>query len=165
MSVYFAAQLTRDAADRWSGHSVDMDNVDDVDAVLDMLRDATADGGLGLFFLEEDDEYFAIARVDSDPRSEPRVFISDSRAVRHFPLAALVMAEAVPATAVDDDEDEGTRPESDPAGDTDLVADLGTPAETLLELSVEEGLLPADVISAVCEKAGCADVLERVREE
>jgi hypothetical protein len=28
---------------------------------------------------------------------------------------------------------------------------------------VEEGLLPADVVSALCERAGCLDVLDEIR--
>ncbi|MCA1832509.1 MAG: tRNA adenosine deaminase-associated protein [Mycobacteriales bacterium] len=164
MSAYFAALLTR-AGDRWSGRNFDMESVDDLDGLVEVLRDATPDAGLGLFFLEEDDEYFAIVRVDADSTVDARIFISDGRAVGSFPLASLVMAEALPVGDDDDEEEEGARPEVEPIGDADVVADLGVPAETLLELSTEEGLLPADVITTICEKAGCADVLERVREE
>ena len=38
-----------------------------------------AEGGTALFFLEENDEYLAIVRVDGD--GDPRTFISDGRAV------------------------------------------------------------------------------------
>ncbi len=60
----------------------------------------------------------------------------------------------------EDDEDEGTRPIAEPVGDAALLADLGTPADDLLALCAEEGLLPADVLTALCERAGCDDVLE-----
>jgi hypothetical protein len=33
-----------------------------------------------------------------------------------------------------------------------------------VHLCGEEGLLPADVITRICAKAGCADVLEEIRE-
>ena len=64
----------------------------------------------------------------------------------------------------EEDDDEGTRPVAEPVGDTDLLADLGTPGTQLVDLCAEEGLLPADVLTAVCERAGCADVLEELRE-
>jgi hypothetical protein len=35
----------------------------------------------------------------------------------------------------------------------------------LLALCAEEGALPADIIAAVCEAAGCLDVLEKLRGE
>jgi putative tRNA adenosine deaminase-associated protein len=64
----------------------------------------------------------------------------------------------------DDDDDEGTRPVAEPVGDAELLADLGTPGSELVDLCAEEGLLPADVLTTVCERAGCADVLEELRE-
>ncbi|MCW2698153.1 MAG: putative tRNA adenosine deaminase-associated protein, partial [Modestobacter sp.] len=45
-----------------------------------------------------------------------------------------------------------------------VFADLGTPADVLLELCAEEGLLPADVLTTLCERAGCDEVLEQLRE-
>jgi putative tRNA adenosine deaminase-associated protein len=64
----------------------------------------------------------------------------------------------------EDDEDEGTRPIAEPVGDASLLSDLGTPADRLLELCAEEGLLPGDVLTTLCENAGCDDVLEQLRE-
>ena len=63
-----------------------------------------------------------------------------------------------------DEEDEGIHPVAEPVGDTGLLSDLGTSADDLLALCAEEGLLPADVLAAVGERAGFADVLEQVRE-
>ncbi len=64
----------------------------------------------------------------------------------------------------DDDEEESIRPVAEPVGDAGLMTDFGTPADLLLDLAAEEGLLPADVLTALCEKAGCVDVLEQLRE-
>ena len=65
------------------------------------------------------------------------------------------MTTATTMTSDDEvDPDEGTRADGDPTGDPTLLADLGTPAARLLALCAEEGQLPADVISTLCEAAG-----------
>ena len=93
---------------------------------------------------------------------EPRVFLSDRRAVQASEVAAMLWEDA----PVDDagDDDEGTRPVAEPVGDSALLADLGTSPDELLELCAEEGLLPADVLSALGERAGAGDALESLRE-
>jgi putative tRNA adenosine deaminase-associated protein len=48
-------------------------------------------------------------------------------------------------------------------GDSGLLADLGISAARLLALCAAESALPGDVISEICEAAGCLDVLERLR--
>jgi putative tRNA adenosine deaminase-associated protein len=166
---YFAAALAR-TDDSWTGLEVDLDEVEDIEALTDLLRDLTGEGaGPALLLLEEDDEYVAIVRVDGGTGGlgEPRVFLSDRRAVQGSDVAAMLWEEADDQDEDDeddDDDDEGTRPVAEPVGDSDVMADLGTPGNRLVELCSEEGLLPADVLTTVCEKAGCADVLEELRE-
>jgi putative tRNA adenosine deaminase-associated protein len=159
---YFAAALVQ-STDGWSAREVDMDNVEDLDSLVELLRDA-AESGTALFFLEEDDEYLAIVRVDGD--GDPRTFISDDRAVGTSNLAALVMEDVAPPEEADaeDDEDESTRPDAEVAGDADIVASFGVPADRLVDLCHTEGMLPADIVSAICEKAGCLDALDEIRE-
>lgn len=160
---YFAAALARTEAG-WTGEELDLDGVDDLEALTDVLRDLTGDGeGPGLLLLEEDDEYVAIVRADGGSASlaEPRVFLSDQRAVLQSDVAAMLWEGGA---AEGGDDDEGTRPVAEPVGDAGLVADLGTSAADLLALCAEEGLLPADVLTEVCERAGCAHVLEGLRE-
>ena len=159
---YFAAALAQ-SADGWRGREIDMDNVEDLDALVETLRDLS-EGGTVLFFLEENDEYLAIVRIDGD--LDPRTFISDDRAVGTSALAALVMEDVAPPEEVetDEDDDEGTRPDAEVAGDTEIVASFGTSGERLVGLCATEGMLPADIVTAICEKAGCADVLDELRE-
>lgn len=158
MSQYFAALIHR-SSDGWSGEELVLDDIEDLDSLVDDLRDRSE--GLALLFLEEDDEYFAIVRVEGD--RDVRTFISDVRAVDSFPLAARIMEDEVPIAPIEDDDDSPTLATT-PAGDPTIVADLGTSSDDLVELCGEEGLLPADVITAICAKAGCADVLEKIRE-
>ena len=164
---YFAVALAR-TGESWTGVEVDLDELDDIEALTDLMRDLTGDGaGPALLMLEEDDEYVAIVRVDGGTGGlgEPRVFLSDRRAVQGSDVAAMLWEEAADEDEVEeDDEDEGTRPVAEPVGDTELLADLGTPGSELVDLCAEEGLLPADVLTTVCERAGCADVLEELRE-
>jgi putative tRNA adenosine deaminase-associated protein len=161
---HFAAALAR-IERGWTGTELDLGDIDDLEVLADGLRDLTGDGpGPALLLLEEDDEYVAVVRVDGGGGSldEPRVFLSDRRAVQGSDVAAMLWEQAVEEGG--DDEDEGTRPVADPVGDTTLLTDLGTPPDELLRLCAEEGLLPADVITELCERAGCGDVLEGLRE-
>jgi putative tRNA adenosine deaminase-associated protein len=163
---YFAAALAR-TGESWTGVEVDLDEIEDIEALTDLLRDLTGEApGPALLMLEEDDEYVAIVRVDGGASGlgEPRVFLSDRRAVQGSDVAAMLWEEAEVEEEDEDAEDEGTRPVAEPVGDTELLADLGTPGNELVDLCAEEGLLPADVLTTVCERAGCADVLEELRE-
>jgi putative tRNA adenosine deaminase-associated protein len=55
-------------------------------------------------------------------------------------------------------------PEAEPAGDADLLADLGVPARQLLALCAQEGMLPADITAEICQALGCGDEVEELRE-
>jgi len=166
--AYFAAALARsDGA--WVGSEFDLDDVEDLDQVVDMLRELAGDDSEGpaLLFVEEDDEWFGVVRVDGD--NDPRVFVSDSRVVEQSRVAGILYEEAAAQPVVeaeeseDDDDEESMRPAAEPAGDAELVADLGTSSARLLELCAEEGQLPADIITAICERAGCLAELDQLR--
>ena len=163
---YFAAALARTEGG-WTGEELDLSEVEDIEQLAEALRDLTGEGpGPALLLLEEDDEHLAVVRVDGGTGSldEPRVFLSDRRAVLASDVAQMLWEDTEPPSDDEDEEDEGTRPIAEPVGDTAILADLGTPADTLLTLCATEGLLPADVLTAVCERAGCDDVLEQLRE-
>lgn len=171
---YFAAALAR-CPSGWSATELDLDEVEDFADLSDILRDLDDDANKTLLFLEEDDVYVAIVRVDG--ADDARVFVSDIRAGEESRIAAMLLEEAgtpepVPfvvdedalddtAAAADDDAVEST--DVVPAGDSDLLADLGTPSGDLLALCAHEGMLPADVITEVAKRAGCVDELEEIR--
>jgi putative tRNA adenosine deaminase-associated protein len=162
---YFATALAR-RPDGWTARELDLDGAVDVDELADRVRDLDGDAETALLFVEEDDEYVAILRVDAEV-DEPRVFVSDAHAADTYPVAEL-FAEAIEAVdevdaEPDDDEDDPPGHDSEPLGDADLLADLGTSRRALLALVKHEGTLPADVISEVCERAGCLDELETLR--
>lgn len=166
---YFAAALAR-TDEGWTGVELDLSEVDDLESLSDLLRDLTGEGpGPALLLLEEDDEHIAIVRVDGGAGSltEPRVFLSDRRALLGSDLAAMLWEDREIRSEDaedDDDEDEGTAPIAQPVGDTEVLTDLGTTPEALLDVCAEEGLLPADVLTVLCERIGCVDVLEHLRD-
>lgn len=161
MSQYFAAALAR-TDNGWVGRELDLDGVEDLDTLADMLRDVAGElGRTSVMFLEEDDEYVAIVRVDGG--LDAKVFLSDRRMVGQSDIASMLYDE-IEEDDLEADDDEGTRPQAEPAGDSTLLDDLGTPSEALVALCATEGLLPADVITTLSERAGCLDILEEMRE-
>ena len=163
---YFAAALAH-TPEGWTGREFELTEVDDLDGLTDALRDLALDGpGPSLLLLEEDDEYVAVVRVDGGAAGldDPRVFLSDRRAVQGSEVAAMLWGDAEDESADGDDVDDGTRPVAEPVGDTEVLADLGTPADDLLDLCAEGGLLPADVLTVLGERGGFLDVLDGLRE-
>jgi putative tRNA adenosine deaminase-associated protein len=156
---YFAAALVRSAG-TWTARDLDLGEVEDLEELTEALRDLDGDG-LALLLLEQDDEWLGVVRVEGD--DDPRVFLSDRRAVQASEVAALIWEEEV-EEPLDEDEEEGTRPVAEPVGDATLLTDLGTPEDVLLELCAHEGLLPADVLSAVGERGGFLEALDDLRE-
>jgi putative tRNA adenosine deaminase-associated protein len=158
--AYIASALARGAGG-WTGEDLELSEVDDLDELADRLREL---GSPAVCFVEEDDEYVAVVRVDGD--DDPRIFVSDGRVLAADGVAGRLLADNVePADEPDEDDDEedGGRPEVEPAGDAGLLADLGLDGQQLVELCSEEGMLPSDVIFAVAEALGAAPVLEAVR--
>jgi putative tRNA adenosine deaminase-associated protein len=170
---YIATALARDAKG-WAGDEILLDDIEDLDAMVELVRDmAGDDADVVLLAVEEDDEWVGMLRLDAD--DEPRVFVSDARMLETSELAGVLGEAAVDREPVDeadeededdvadDEDDEGTRIDGEPVGDAGLLADLGTPAARLLALCAAESVLPGDIIAEVCEAAGCLDVLERLR--
>ena len=177
---YFAAALARTRAG-WTGQELDLDGVDDMLVVMDLMQQVDESALYTLLFVEEDDEYLAIARVDDS--DDLRLFVSDSRAGTTSRLGLMLLdgAESLDgqvyaeedllgeldepvADGEQEDREERNDPDISPAGDPSIVADLGMPAGDLLALCAHEGTLPADVITEVCARAGCAEELEELRE-
>ncbi|HVU72581.1 MAG TPA: tRNA adenosine deaminase-associated protein [Mycobacteriales bacterium] len=166
-----ALALARSGPD-WTGADIDLDELEDLDAVVDALRDRF-DSGTVVLLVEEDDEWCGIVRLEGD--DDVRVFVSDGRVVeipglaqRFFedalpPIAPLSLDDDDEAAGDDDDDDDTGLPDIEPVGDSDLLSDLGTNSAQLLGLCAEEGVLPSDLIAAVVEAAGAGDVLEKLR--
>lgn len=161
----YAATVVAKTPQGWIASEIDLDEAEDVDEAADLAREVGDGARPTVLFIDEEDEYLAIVRIDGE-FDDLRVFVSDAKAVDSFRLAALVMdgVEPEPPPVDEDDDDTPAARESEPAGDTDLLADLGTSPQALLALCEQEGTLPSDVVAAVCENAGCLPELETLRE-
>ena len=159
--TYFAAVVAR-AGDRWKCTEVDLSDCESLADIADVARDVPGD--IRLLVVEEDDEYAAFVRVDEDD-DDPRAFLSDGHAADAYPMAALIAEELteIGEDELSDDEDAPPAHDSAPFGDADIAEDFGTSAGDLLAMCAHEGTLPIDIVVAVFEKAGCADVFEAVR--
>ena len=160
-----AVAVTRTGS-TWNASDVDLDDLETLDDLidqLDTLDDSADDKALTVIFVEEDDEWLGLVRVDVDTLRDPRVFLSDSRVLSTSTLAERLFGDALPVVVPEEEEDEDTsgRPDAQPAGEPDLLTDIGTPGDVLVELCAEEGMLPSDVVATLCERAGCLDVLGR----
>lgn len=171
---YFAAAVVRDDSG-WAAAEVNLRGATDIEDVADRLRDVDQDADLSLLFVEADDAYLVIMRLDEG--EDLRVFGSDSAYAEESRLGALLVGDLkTSVTGLDDTEeprpsggDEDTEqpavdPEADPVGEADLLADLGVSAQKLLNLCAQEGTMPADVTAEVCQVLGCADEVEELRE-
>jgi len=171
---YFAAAVVR-GSDGWAAAEIELNGAADVDEIADRLRDVDPDADVSLLFVESDDAYLAILRLDDG--EDLRVFGSDSAFAEESRLGALLLGEVeepaleideVAAENVEPTEEEpeapAAEPDADPVGDPDLLADLGVPAQRLLALCAHEGMLPSDVTAEICQALGCGDELEELRE-
>ncbi|MCO1596859.1 tRNA adenosine deaminase-associated protein [Micromonospora sp. RHAY321] len=172
---YFAAAVVRDDSG-WTAAEVSLRGATDIDEVADRLRDVDPEADVSLLFVEADDAYLVILRLDEG--EDLRVFGSDSAYAEESPLGALLVADLKTSVTGLDDGDEPrpvasgdeeseqpvVDPEADPVGDADLLANLGISAQRLLTLCSHEGMMPADVTAEICQVLGCTDQVEELRE-
>jgi putative tRNA adenosine deaminase-associated protein len=181
--AYFTAVLSPEGSgDDRDWRSVDIDlEAGSPDELGDVLRGAVDDDDASvLAVLEREDEWFALVRTDGGV--DTKVFVSDAVAAADSSFAPL-FAELPPATravlgddaSADDDgdggeeDDEPTATRSEPvvaedvwAGDPELLADLGLPAEVLVRIAAS-GADPSGATVEIGELLGFADVLESLR--
>ncbi|HEY8534065.1 MAG TPA: tRNA adenosine deaminase-associated protein [Micromonospora sp.] len=163
--TYFAAGVARGPAG-WTAEEVDLGGVSDLDEVVERLREVDPDADLSLLFVEADDSYLVIVRVDEE--DDPRVFGSDSAFADESRLGAVLLGDVETAATVGSGASDAAAtlvgPGFDPVGDPELLADLGVPGKRLLALCAKEGMLPQDVTAEICQAIGCGDQVEELRE-
>jgi putative tRNA adenosine deaminase-associated protein len=176
---YFATAIVRSDG-HWSASEVSLTDAADVEDVADRLRDADPTADVSLLFVESDDAYLAILRLDAG--EDLRVFGSDAAFAEESRVGALLLGDlaeptldietelGVPIVEPDtgaeavQEPDNGNPAAVDPAGDPDLLDDLGMPAPRLLELCAHEGMLPADIVAEVCTAIGAGEEVEELRD-
>ncbi|MGH8969505.1 MAG: tRNA adenosine deaminase-associated protein [Actinomycetes bacterium] len=146
---YFTAVLVRNA-DKWFARDTDLEEVGGLGELADTLRLIEVDDEPVLVFVEREDAWWAVVRVDGD--EDPRVFVSDVVGSARSPFDFLEVG-----IDADDVEVAGTC-----GGDFDVLADLGTSPDELRELCEDE-LVPMDALATVAEAGGFAEVLDSLR--
>lgn len=175
---YFAAAVTR-GPKGWAVAELDLgrpSELSDVEEAAELLRDFDTEAEVSLLFVEVDDAYLAILRLDEG--EDLRVFGSDAAFVDESPLGAALLGDEDRPEQVDlpdddyesdDYDDSAAEPapangdDAEPVGDPELLADLGVPGKRLLGLCAGEGLMPSDVTAEICAVLGCADEVEELR--
>ncbi|NYI05513.1 tRNA adenosine deaminase-associated protein [Allostreptomyces psammosilenae] len=180
--AYFAALLAR-TEDGWDATEPDLDSVETLADLADLAREASVDEDTVIVFLEQEDSWFALVRVDGE--EDPRIYLSDGAAAARSAYGEILLTDELlgretasvaelpdldelEAEESDTDEDiddeavASSQPPAGPLGDAGLLDDLGMSEEDLVELS-NDGALPGDALGAIAEALGCEDVLEAVR--
>jgi putative tRNA adenosine deaminase-associated protein len=179
--VYFAALLAR-TEDGWQASEPDLDDVETLADLSDLARGAGDEEETVLVFIEQEDAWFGVIRVDGE--EDPRIYVSDAAAAARSSYGEILLTDEVlgrdPEEDLDnlvdldgtedgeDDDDESVAGPSEdhvpvgPLGDTDLLADLGMSTSDLLALS-GDGALTGEALGEIADAIGAADVLEAVR--
>ncbi|MEU1019204.1 hypothetical protein ABZ383_12825 [Streptomyces sp. NPDC005900] len=184
--MYFAALLAR-TEDGWEASDTDLDDVETLADLADLAREATADHAddTVLVFIEQDDAWFGVVRVDGE--EDPRIFVSDAAAAAKSAYGEILLTDEMlgrdpgagdtvadldaldldgtedgePQEMADEEEDvpvaTGEAVPAGPLGDAQLLTDLGVPQKDLL------GLEAGDALNEIADILGAAEVLETVR--
>jgi putative tRNA adenosine deaminase-associated protein len=182
--VYFAALLAR-TEDGWEASDTELDDVETLDDLADLAREATADADeTVLVLLEQEDIWYSVIRIDGE--DDPRVFVSNAAAAGRSAYGEILLTPELLGREPEDDSaldsltdldgTEDGEPDADTGADADSDADPdappGTPAgpvgdsELLEDLGVSEKQLLAlngDAVNEIADLLGAADVLETVR--
>ncbi|MFJ9466163.1 tRNA adenosine deaminase-associated protein [Streptomyces caniferus] len=184
--MYFAALLAR-TEDGWEASDTELDDVETLTDLADLAREAAVDDDTVVAFIEQEDAWFGVVRVDGE--DDPRVFLSNAAAAAKSSYGAMLTDEllgrdeddaADDLDSLDLDGTEDGEPESndnnDHVDDDDPLEAVngsdGPPhgplgdAALLADLGVSEKQLLAldgDALSTIADSLGCTEVLEAVR--
>ncbi len=133
----------------WQVQELAHDVLADVAALAHALRRFPGDGGaVGLVAVDED--FFVIVRVAG---SHSRVLLSDITAADEWELAASVV-EFLGLPEPDDDDEQA------PAGDLDLLGDLGMHAMDMGVLLDDYDLYPDEMLSDIARRLGFGSLFD-----
>jgi putative tRNA adenosine deaminase-associated protein len=148
-SVDFALAAYREEG-VWQVAELTHDHAVDVETLASALRRFPGDGGaVGLVAVDED--FFVVVRVAGQ---QTRVMLSDVTAATEWELAASVV-EHLGLPVVDEDEDE-----PEPAGDLELLSDLGVNAMDLASILDDDELYPDEMLSEVARALGFGELFD-----
>lgn len=147
--VDFAVAAYRDDGE-WQLVELHPSVAEDLDNLTDALGRFPSDVGV-LGMVSMDDDFFVMVRKLG---TQVRVLLSDVTAAKDWPLAGGV-ADLVDVPDADDDDPR-------PAGDLDIVSDLGMAALELGVLCDDDDLYPDEILGDVATRLGFGDAFERI---
>lgn len=147
--VDFAVAAYRDDGE-WQLVELHPSVAEDLDNLTDALGRFPSDVGV-LGMVSMDDDFFVMVRKVG---TQVRVLLSDVTAAKDWPLAGGV-ADLVDVPDADDDDPR-------PAGDLDIVSDLGMAALELGVLCDDDDLYPDEILGDVATRLGFGDAFERI---
>lgn len=184
--MYFAALLAR-TEDGWEASDTELDDVETLSDLTDLAREASVDEDTVLVYIEQEDAWFGVVRVDGE--EDPRIYVSDASAAARSSYGEILLTDEMlgrepgaedeiaaleelvdldgtedgeperSAPAAADPDEDGPDPDAVPVGP---IGELGVLAD--LGMSEKELLtLQTDALSEIAEAVGAAEVLESVR--
>ncbi|WP_072488259.1 hypothetical protein OH786_16720 [Streptomyces atratus] len=134
--MYFAALLAR-TEDGWEASDTEIDDVETLSDLTDLAREASVDEDTVLVFIEQEDAWFGVVRVDGE--DDPRIFISDATAAARSSYGEILLTDellgrepgaedtiAALEELVGLDGTEDGDPDTTPDNDTDTDTDTDT---------------------------------------
>ena len=139
----------------WRINELDLNATSDIGLALDALRAKQVNGGC-LALLAIDDSFFIIIRQIG---MKMQMVLSDVMAALDYEIAAEVYELLDIELPAEDDADE-------PAGDLNLLEDLGIDAMELQAICDDDEMFPDEQLEAIARRIGCGDeFLEAVDSE
>nr|WP_202554914.1 hypothetical protein [Streptomyces sp. SID4950] len=160
--------------DGWEASDTELDDVETLADLADLARESAGeDDDTVLVFIEQEESWFGIVRVDGE--EDPRVYVSNAAAAARSSYGELLLTDellgkdgSIDLDDLDLDGTEDGEPDDDgdddsvdsvpsgPVGDVSILADLGVGEK---ELSA----LDDDALGDIAEALGASEVLETVR--
>ncbi|WP_405714861.1 MULTISPECIES: hypothetical protein [unclassified Streptomyces] len=88
--MYFAALLAR-TEDGWEASDTELDDVETLSDLTDLAREASVDEDTVLVFIEQEDAWFGVVRVDGE--EDPRIFVSDAVAAARSSYGEILLTD------------------------------------------------------------------------
>ncbi|MGW7050098.1 tRNA adenosine deaminase-associated protein [Streptomyces sp. NPDC054887] len=181
--MYFAALLAR-TEDGWKASDTELDDVETLSDLTDLAHEAAVDDDTVIVFIEQEDAWFGLVRVDGE--EDPRIYVSDAAAAARSSYGEILLTDELlgrdpedpdvleelvdldgtedgePDEAMEDTDEEEIRADdggavpAGPLGEPGVLADLGLSEKELLALGT-------DALAEIADALGAADVLETVQ--
>ncbi|MGW0666355.1 tRNA adenosine deaminase-associated protein [Streptomyces sp. NPDC002746] len=88
--MYFAALLAR-TEDGWEASDTDLDDVETLSDLTDLAREASVDEDTVLVFIEQEDAWFGVIRVDGE--EDPRIYVSNASAATRSSYGEILLTD------------------------------------------------------------------------